>query len=992
MQKSRIAAAVTALPVIALLMSSMPAAWAYSPTSATIYQLPSSQACLKGRSNCAIYPKSAQLPSGRLVMSFEKATVVAATQSADGETLPIYVSDNNGDSWQQISEVAAPAYLSSDPRFAPYVSNWTNPYLYVLPEDIGELQAGTLLLASVVSGDDYFYKERKAANPSFTPSSDGDRSDMAIALFASHDEGVTWEVLNVVATGGWQGGSAGATGTNVAAANIYRQIDPLWEPFLMVHDGKLICYYSDENDYIGYDPATGIPILDPDNDTAVDSRGQILVHKTWDGRSADWSAPVVDVAGKLDDMGQGKTEIGGGRPGMTTVVPTTDKKWLVTFEYWGGGANTRYKIADDPLRFFADGDPDGLAITDLPNLGGTLAVGGSPVTINLPDGRLVYNASGSGDVWVNDTGLSTGTWARFKTSLGSGYSRTLQYVAGEGRILILRNQGTSTLVRAHVDLGYSTGTYYQLVNRLTGQVLGTGNHSNDAPYGNSDVPDVVSEPAGSAADPATQYWHVLTKPNGTVTLLNMSGGRAAAIWTGSPSVGQKIGQWVDDGANGTWNVIQESDGYVKFQVASNTSRYLSGAIADAQVTIQNEADDGSQEWALVEYTTPPLNKTALQDLVDSAGSLVQQEYTASSWTALQTDLAAASQLLADPDTTQRLINRAAAVLQIALDRLVPTSAPELALRLVVQSAEQLEASNAAFTPESWKAVAETLAAAKQLLESAPVADPEARAATAAINAAIAALQLNPDRSAESALREIVAAAEALSSLKSTYSPDSWAALATAVANGRNLLKSTPVSESDARTATSEINTAIAGLKIATPVVAKVKLNQSQLRLVKGKSFTIEEGVYYQGGLQAAYSGRVTWKSSNPKIATVSSAGKIKAKKTGTVTITASATQANAAGKKLTVSIKVTVVSKKPKSKVTKVTASVPKTMSVGQVLYITGKYSSAKATGVKVTYSTSKPGIVDVDKVGRLVAKAKGTDYVKVKAGGKTATYKVTVK
>ena len=43
---------------------------AYNPTGGTLYQL-GSEPCLKGRGNCAVYPKSAQLPSGRLVASFE---------------------------------------------------------------------------------------------------------------------------------------------------------------------------------------------------------------------------------------------------------------------------------------------------------------------------------------------------------------------------------------------------------------------------------------------------------------------------------------------------------------------------------------------------------------------------------------------------------------------------------------------------------------------------------------------------------------------------------------------------------------------------------------------------------------------------------------------------------------------------------------------------------------------------------------------------------
>ena len=591
----------------ALVAVPLASAQAYNPTGGILYQL-GNEPCLKGRGNCAIYPKSAQLPSGRLVAAFEKSTVVPSTGSADGQTLPVYKSDDNGTSWQPLSEVKAPAYLSSDPKYAKYTSNWTNPYLYTLPQDVGNLKAGTLLLAGVVSGDDYYYKEHKAADPNWTPSNDGDRKNLAIALYSSTDQGATWKVVNVIATGGWQGGSAGAIGQNVATANTYKQVDPLWEPYLMVYQGRLVCYYSDENDYTGFDPTTGAPTLDPANDTATDSRGQILAHRTWDGRSAQWSGPVVDVAGLTQDMGGGKTEIGGGRPGMTNVVPTTDGKWLLTYEYWGGGVNIRYAVADNPLKFYAGSS--GNPVTSLPVTGGShpLAVNGSPVIVRLPDGRLVYNAAGSGNVWVNDSGRSNGVWTEYQTTSPAGYSRNLQYVQGTGRIAILNNQGTSTIAYAEVDLGHSAGAYYQLVNRRTGQVIGTGSKTNDANIGSGDVPDVVLEDAGSAANKDTQYWHVVTEPNGGTTLLNKSGGRAAAIWTGNATVGQRIGQWVDNSPTGSWNLIKTADGYYKFQAVKNTSLYLTGAARGAALTLQNAVTDGSQEWQLVRQTTASVKR------------------------------------------------------------------------------------------------------------------------------------------------------------------------------------------------------------------------------------------------------------------------------------------------------------------------------------------------------------------------------------------------
>jgi hypothetical protein len=590
----------------ALVLAPSAPAQAYNPMGGVLYQV-GDQECLKGLGNCAVYPKAAQLPSGRLVAAFERA-VVPASGSADGLTMPIHKSDDDGTSWQPLSEVAAPAYLSSDPAYDKYTSNWGSPYLYVLPQRVGNLAAGTLLLASIVTGDDYYYLEHKAADPNWVPTNDGDRSYMALALYASNDEGSSWRVVNIIATGGWQGGSAGAIGVNIAAANQYRQVDPIWEPFLMVYNGQLVAYYSDENDYTGV-TAAGVPILDPANATGPDSHNQILAHKTWNGTSAAWSSPVVDVAG-LNETAGGKTFIGGGRPGMTTVAPMSDGKWIITYEYWGGGANVRYKIANSPLDFRSVGGQAGSEIGGLPVASGSrgLSTGGSPVLIGLPDGRIVYNAAGSASVWVNETGASNGTWTEHQTNIGAGYSRTLQYVEDTGRVVIL--QGTwggptsaATIRFGEVDLGDSAGAYRQLVNRQTGQVLGTGGNTTDANLGNGDVPDVVLEDAGATPVPDTQYWHLATKGGQSVTLLNKSGGRAAGIWTANATAGQRIGQWVDDTAAGTWNLVATSDGYYRFQSTANTSLYLTGGGEGAAATLQPLTANGSQEWRLSEGIT-----------------------------------------------------------------------------------------------------------------------------------------------------------------------------------------------------------------------------------------------------------------------------------------------------------------------------------------------------------------------------------------------------
>ena len=262
----------------------------------------------------------------------------------------------------------------------------------------------------------------------------------------------------------------------------------------------------------------------------------------------------------------------------------------------------RYKVAADPLHFYSVGGDAGTGISTLGVTQGsaTPSQGGSPVLIRTPDGRLLYNAAGSGSVWVNPTGSSAGTWTQYQTTVPAGYSRNLTYDKTTGRVIILANAGVSTIIGADVDFGHSAGTYYKIVNRLTGQVIGTTDNTTDANIGNGDHPDVRLEASGSASDPDTQLWHVTTKPDGNVTLINKSGGRAAEIWTGNATPGQAIGQWVDNTPNGLFTMVQKSNGVVYFQSTQNRSLYLTGSAPGAGLTLQpSDNGAGSQDWQLV---------------------------------------------------------------------------------------------------------------------------------------------------------------------------------------------------------------------------------------------------------------------------------------------------------------------------------------------------------------------------------------------------------
>ena len=160
-------------------------------------------------------------------------------------------------------------------------------------------------------------------------------------------------------------------------------------------------------------------------------------------------------------------------------------------------------------------------------------------------------------------------------------------------------------------------------------------------------------------------------------------------------------------------------------------------------------------------------------------------------------------------------------------------------------------------------------------------------------------------------------------------------------------------------------------------VSSIKLSKTSLSLDKGKSATLSATV----SPSTANDKKVTWKSSNTKVATVSN-GKITAKGKGTATITASTSN----GKKAT--CKVTV-----KIAVTKVKLSTTKfNLNKGKSKTIKATVTPSDATDKKVTWKSSNKKIATVSSSGKVTAKGKGTATITATAGGKKATCKVTVK
>ena len=191
------------------------------------------------------------------------------------------------------------------------------------------------------------------------------------------------------------------------------------------------------------------------------------------------------------------------------------------------------------------------------------------------------------------------------------------------------------------------------------------------------------------------------------------------------------------------------------------------------------------------------------------------------------------------------------------------------------------------------------------------------------------------------------------------------------------------------TATSKEGTAVITVTLASEKTAKVTVTVKMIRTTKltkvpktlslttGKKYTLKPVVTPSNSQE-----KVTYKSSNTKIATVSSTGVITAKKVGKVTITVQSGKQKAT---VTLTVKKAPALKAIKNVPTKKTITKGKTYTLKPQLYPSGAIA-------KITYTTSNKSIATVDSKGKITAKKKGTAVITVKAGKFTAKCKVTVK
>lgn len=138
--------------------------------------------------------------------------------------------------------------------------------------------------------------------------------------------------------------------------------------------------------------------------------------------------------------------------------------------------------------------------------------------------------------------------------------------------------------------------------------------------------------------------------------------------------------------------------------------------------------------------------------------------------------------------------------------------------------------------------------------------------------------------------------------------------------------------------------------------------------INDQNFTLETGHYRTLKVHGT-SSKVTWRSGNSKVATVSSNGRVTAKGWGTTTISASVD-----GRKINCKVNVVQISKK-------------------NIALTPGKTSTLTLWGAAdtATWNSSDKAVATVSSSGKITAKAIGTATITATVNGKNITSKVTV-
>lgn len=376
---------------------------------------------------------------------------------------------------------------------------------------------------------------------------------------------------------------------------------------------------------------------------------------------------------------------------------------------------------------------------------------------------------------------------------------------------------------------------------------------------------------------------------------------------------------------------------------------------------------------IVKPAEDPADTTALTKEVETAKALAENDYTKESWTAMQTELQEAEELLVREDATQAEVDEALEHLKAAEAALVKVTVTLDKTSATVYTGKT--ASLKTTSNDAAKTVTYTTSNNAVATVSSTGVVKGVKAGTAVITATCGNAKATCKVTVKTSTIKFAASAASVYTgktvtVKATATPSATVTYTTSNKAIATVSSTGVVKGIKAGTVTITATTST-GLKTTCKVTVKapsVKFAKSSAVVYTGKTATVKATL---AGVSS-----VTYKSSNTKIATVNSkTGTVKGIKAGTVTITATSG-------KLKATYKLTV--KNPTFTLTKSSATIAK-----------GKTTTirSKATPVStVTYTTSNKKVATVTGKGVVKGISKGKATITVKCNGITKKFVVTVK
>ena len=376
---------------------------------------------------------------------------------------------------------------------------------------------------------------------------------------------------------------------------------------------------------------------------------------------------------------------------------------------------------------------------------------------------------------------------------------------------------------------------------------------------------------------------------------------------------------------------------------------------------------------IVKPAENPADTTALTKEVETAKALAENDYTKESWTAMQTELQEAEELLAREDATQAEVDEALEHLKAAEAALVKVTVTLDKTSATVYTGKT--ASLKTTSNDAAKTVTYTTSNNAVATVSSTGVVKGVKAGTAVITATCGNAKATCKVTVKTSTIKFAASAASVYTgktvtVKATATPSATVTYTTSNKAIATVSSTGVVKGIKAGTVTITATTST-GLKTTCKVTVKapsVKFAKSSAVVYTGKTATVKATL---AGVSS-----VTYKSSNTKIATVNSkTGTVKGIKAGTVTITATSG-------KLKATYKLTV--KNPTFTLTKSSATIAK-----------GKTTTirSKATPVStVTYTSSNKKVATVTGKGVVKGISKGKATITVKCNGITKKFVVTVK